>query len=121
MDLANELKKGLSLSRSSFKDESELLDDNVISPMSSDPAACALLAPSQEEQEMLDEDDEIETESSKSSCPAYTEILMVMERATERHELLWKVTPRGCLDEHYLSDNNHPDQLSLPFLHGFHE
>lgn len=122
MDLADELKKGLSLSRSSVMDKSELLDDDTISLTSSDPAASALLSPSQEEQEMLDEDEEIE--SSKSSCPAYMELLVVMERATVRHDLLWKrarkVTPRGRLDEHYLSDNNPPAQLSLPFLHDLH-
>ncbi|KAI2647461.1 Uronate isomerase [Labeo rohita] len=61
VDLADELKKGLSLSRSSVADEDELLaDDDVISLTSSDPAASALL---QEEQEML-EGEEAEAEPS---------------------------------------------------------
>lgn len=51
--------------------------------MSSDPAASALLAPSQEEQEMSDEDAEVETESSKTSCPAYGELLEFMEANKE--------------------------------------
>ncbi|XP_016348593.1 trypsin-like [Sinocyclocheilus anshuiensis] len=74
--------------------------------------ASALLAPSQKEQEMADEDEEVETESSHSSCPAYSELLEVMERATARLDLPWKrvkkVAPRGCLDERYLSDHNPP-------------
>ncbi|KAL0149546.1 hypothetical protein M9458_055073 [Cirrhinus mrigala] len=46
VDLTNKLDKGLSLSRSSTGDESELFeDDNVISLTSSDPAASALKPP----------------------------------------------------------------------------
>ncbi len=82
----------------SVTDESELLDDDAIFLTSSDPAASALLAPSQEDQEMSDDDEEVETESSHSSCPAYAELLEVMERATARLDLPWKrvkkVVPR---------------------------
>ncbi len=60
--------------------ESELLDcDDVISLTSSDPAACALLGYAQEEQGMF-EGEEVETEPCQSSCPAYEELLEVMER-----------------------------------------
>lgn len=60
VDLADDLRKGLSLSHSSVTDESELLDNNAISLTSSDPAASSLLASGQEEQEMVDEDEEVE-------------------------------------------------------------
>ncbi|KAI2665880.1 NLR family CARD domain-containing protein 3 [Labeo rohita] len=79
VDLADRLEKGLSLSRSLAGDESELLeDDDVISLTSSDPAASALLGSTQKEQVLLDE--EMQSESSQSSCPAYVELLEVMER-----------------------------------------
>ncbi|KAL0152305.1 hypothetical protein M9458_052028 [Cirrhinus mrigala] len=124
VDLADELKKGLSLSRASVAGEDELLaDDDVVSLTSSDPAASALLGPSQEEQEML-EDEEAEAEPSLISCPAYEELLEVMDRATVRLDLPWErareVAPRGRLDERYLSDHNLPAQVSLPFLPELH-
>ncbi|KAL1268682.1 hypothetical protein QQF64_034045 [Cirrhinus molitorella] len=81
-DLADELKKGLSLSHSSVRDESELLEDDVVSLTSSDPGASALLGSTQEEQEMS-EGEEAEAEPSQTSCPAYEELLEVMDRATE--------------------------------------
>ncbi|KAL0152362.1 hypothetical protein M9458_052087 [Cirrhinus mrigala] len=120
VDLADELKKGLSLSRASVAGKDELLaDDDVVSLTSSDPAASALLGPSQEEQEML-EGEEAEAEPSLISCPAYEELLEVMERATVRLDLPWErareVAPRGRLDERYLSDHNLPAQVSLSFL-----
>ncbi|KAL1257914.1 hypothetical protein QQF64_011158 [Cirrhinus molitorella] len=110
-DLADELKKGLSLSRSSVRDKSELLEDDVVSLTSSDQEASALLGSTQEEQEMS-EGEEAEAEPSQSSCPAYEELLDVMDRATTRLDLPWKrarkVAPRGRLDERYLSDHNPP-------------
>ncbi|KAL0160129.1 hypothetical protein M9458_043854, partial [Cirrhinus mrigala] len=114
VDLADKLDKGLSL---------ELLDDDdVISLTSSDPAASALLGFTQEEQELLDE--ELQSESSQSSCPAYDELLEVMELATARLDLPWKrmkkTAPRGRLDERFLSDHNPPAQVSLPFLPDLH-
>ncbi|KAL0173793.1 hypothetical protein M9458_029761, partial [Cirrhinus mrigala] len=112
VDLADELKKGLSLSRASVAGKDELLaNDDVVSLTSSDPAASALLGPSQEEQEML-EGEEAEAEPSLISCPAYEELLEVMDRAT--------VAPRGRLDERYLSDHSLPAQVSLPFLPDLH-
>ncbi|XP_016085022.1 serine/threonine-protein kinase WNK2-like [Sinocyclocheilus grahami] len=123
MDLADELKKGLSLSHSSVTDESELLDDDAISLTSSDPAASALLAQSQDEQ-MSDEDEKVETESSQSSCPMYDELLEVMDRATARLDSSWnrakKVMPRGHLDERLLSSHSVPALMSLPFLPDLH-
>ncbi len=50
---------------------------------SSDPAASALLGCTQEEQEMSESED-VETELSQDSCPAYEELLDVMERATAK-------------------------------------
>ncbi|KAI2645290.1 NADP-dependent malic enzyme, chloroplastic [Labeo rohita] len=79
VDLADELKKGLSLSRSSVTDESELRDDDAISLTSSDPGASALLASDHEDQDMVDEGEEAEAEPSQTSCPAYAELLEVME------------------------------------------
>ncbi|KAL0169000.1 hypothetical protein M9458_037222, partial [Cirrhinus mrigala] len=124
VDLADKLKKGLSLSRASVAGEDELLaDEDVVSLTSSDPAASALLGPSQEEQEML-EGEEAEAEPSLISCPAYEELLEVMDRATVRLDLPWErareVAPRGRLDERYLSDHNLPAQVSLPFLPDLH-
>ncbi|XP_016090331.1 uncharacterized protein [Sinocyclocheilus grahami] len=46
--------------------------------------ASALLASGKEEHEIADEDKEVKTESSQPSCPAYAELLEVMERATAR-------------------------------------
>ncbi|KAL0179777.1 hypothetical protein M9458_025219, partial [Cirrhinus mrigala] len=100
----------------------ELLDDDVISLTSSDPPASALLGYTQEEQELLDE--EMESEFFQTSCPAYNELLEVMERATARLDLPWKrvkkVAQRGRLDERFLSDHNPPAQVSLPFLPDLH-
>ncbi|KAL1254006.1 hypothetical protein QQF64_016235 [Cirrhinus molitorella] len=64
------------------RDESELLEDDVVSLTSSDPGASALLGSTQEEQEMS-EGEEAEAEPSQTSCPAYEELLEVMDRATE--------------------------------------
>ncbi len=98
-------------------------DDDAISLTSSDPAAGALLGYAQEEQEMF-EGDEAEAEPDQSSCPAYDELLEVMERATARLDLPWKrakmVAPRGRLDERYLSGHNRPARVSLPFLPDLH-
>ncbi|KAL1278230.1 hypothetical protein QQF64_024903 [Cirrhinus molitorella] len=70
-------------------DESELLEDDIVSLTSSDPGASALLGSTQEEQEMS-EGEEAEAEPSQSSCPAYEELLEVMDRATVRLDLPWK-------------------------------
>ncbi len=89
-ELADELERGLSLSRSSAANEGERLDDDdAISLTSFDPAASALLGYAQEEQEMS-KGEEAEAEPAQSSCPAYDELLEVMERATGRLYLPWK-------------------------------
>ncbi len=123
-DLADELERGLSFSRSSAANEGELLDDDdAISLTSSDPVARALLGYAQEEQEMSD-GEEVETELVQSSCPAYDELLEVMECATARLDLPWKrakmVAPQGRLDERYLSGHSRPARVSLPFLPDLH-
>ncbi len=48
MELADEFERGINLSLSSVADESELLEKDVLSLTSSDPAGSALLAPGQE-------------------------------------------------------------------------
>ncbi len=120
--LADELERELSLSHESARNEGEPLDhDDAISLTSSDPAASALLGYAQEEQEM---GEEVETELSQISCPAYKELLEVMERATVRLDLPWERTkmaaPRGHLDERYLSGHKRPVRVSLPFLPDLH-
>ncbi len=117
LDLADELRRELPFSCASAENEGELLDyDDAISLTSSDPAASVLL-------EMFEGED-VETEPSQSSCPAYEELLEVMERVTARLDLPWEwtkmVVPRGRLDERYFSGHNSPAQVSLPFLPDLH-
>ncbi len=124
VDLADELERELSLSHESAGNEGEPLDyDDVISLTSSDPAASALLGYAQKEQE-ISEDEEAETELSQTSCPAYEELLEVMEHATARLHLPWERTkmaaPPGRLDERYLSGHKPRAQVSLPFLPDLH-
>ncbi len=124
MDLADELEMELSLSHESAGNEGEPLDyDDAISLTSSDPAASALLGYAQKEQE-ISEGEEAETELSQTSCPAYEELLEVMERAMARLHLPWERTkmaaPPGHLDERYLSGHKPPPQVSLPFLPDLH-
>ncbi len=61
----------------------------------------------------MSEGEEAETELSQTSCPAYEELLEVMERATARLHF-------GRLDERYLSGHKPPAQVSLPFLPDLH-
>ncbi len=123
-DLADELERELSLSHESARNEGEPLDyGDAISLTSSDPAASALLGYAQKEQYMS-EGEEAETELSQTSCPAYEELLEVMERTTARLHLPWERTkmavPPGRLDERYLSGHKPPAQVSLPFLPDLH-
>ncbi len=123
-DQADELERELSLSHESAGNEGEPLDyGDAISLTSSDLAASALLGYAQKEQEMS-EGEEAETELSQTSCPAYEELLEVVERATARLHLLWERTkmavPPGRLDERYLSGHKPPAQVSLPFLPDLH-
>ncbi|ROI46622.1 hypothetical protein DPX16_7740 [Anabarilius grahami] len=106
----------------------ELLDgDDVLSLTSSDPGASALLAESPREQERAMEEEEgaeAASVSSKPPCPAYVELLEVMERAAGRLQLPWervgKEPVRGRLDERFLSDHNPVTPVSLPFLPDLH-
>ncbi len=70
------------------------------------------------------EGEEVDTELSQISCPAYEELLEVMERTTVRLDLPWERTkmaaPRGRLDERYLSGHKRPARVSLPFLPDLH-
>ncbi|XP_051719126.1 uncharacterized protein LOC127495712 isoform X43 [Ctenopharyngodon idella] len=62
--------------------------------------------------------------SSKPPCPAYAELLKVMERASGRLQLPWervrKETARGRLDERFLSSHGPAAPVSLPFLPDLH-
>ncbi len=114
------VREGLSFLRTSAENEGELLDyGDAISPASSYPAASALLEYPQENQEMF-EGEEVETEPSQSSCPAYEELLEFMERATARLDLPWNGPRWWRLAEWYLSGHNSPAQVSLPFLPDLH-
>ncbi|ROK87097.1 hypothetical protein DPX16_10237 [Anabarilius grahami] len=107
-------------------DKDELLDDDdVLSLMSSDPGASALLAASPREQEMALEEEAGEPAApSRPPCPAYAELLEIMERASGRLQLPWervrKTTGHGRLDEWFLSDHNPITPVSLPFLPDLH-
>ncbi|ROJ62565.1 hypothetical protein DPX16_21551 [Anabarilius grahami] len=107
-------------------DEGELLDnDDVLSLISSDPAASALLAGSPREQEMAFEEEAGEpAETSKPPCPTYAELLEVMERASGRLQLPWervkKGAARGRLAKRFLSGHNKAAPVSLPFLPDLH-
>ncbi len=100
-DLADELERELSLSHESAKNEGEPLNyDDVISLTSSDPAASALLGYAQEEQEMSENED-VETELSQTSCPAYEELLDVMERAKGRPK--WRRREDALMSDIFLA------------------
>ncbi len=121
MELADEAVRGTNISRPSAADESELLEEDVLSLTSSDPAGSALLAHGQE---WADEDEEDISEPSQPVCPAYDELLEVMERATARLDLQWRHEKGGVarsrLDERFLSGHNLPAPVSLPFLPDLH-
>ncbi len=79
LDMADELETDRPFSRVSAENKSELLDcDDAIFLTSSDSAASALLGYAQEEQDIF-EGEEVETETSQSSCTAYDKLLEVME------------------------------------------
>ncbi|ROL43895.1 hypothetical protein DPX16_11927 [Anabarilius grahami] len=85
VELAEEFERGMALTCSSAADESELLEEDVLSLTSSDPAGSALLVFSQVEQEVSDEGDKVDiSEPSWSDCPMYFELLEVVEHATAR-------------------------------------
>ncbi len=90
LDLADELVTELPFSHAPAKNEGELLDsDDAISLTPSDPTASALLGYAKEEQDMFKGED-VDTEPSQSSCPAYEVLLEVMECATARLDLPWE-------------------------------
>lgn len=92
---------------------------------SSDPGASALLADSPREQEMAVEEEACEPAApSRPPCPAYAELLEVMDYALGRLQLPWgrvrEETARGWLDERFLSGHNPVTPVSLPFLPDLH-
>ncbi len=124
MELADEFERGINLSRTSADDESELRGEDVLSLTSSDPAGSALLASGQSEQNLADEGEDGAFEPSQPACPAYGELMEVMNRATARLDLQWRhekgEIARGRLDERFLSQHNRPAPVSLPFLPDLH-
>lgn len=84
-----------------------LLDQNVLSLKSFNTADIALLASSQEELDVAEEGEDVISEPSQLSSPAYEELLEVVAHAMERFDLTWwrkrrKIT-RGKLDKRFLS------------------
>lgn len=86
-ELADQFERGVNL-------EGELLEEDVLSLTSSDPAGSALQASSQGEQDLADEGEDDVSEPSQPACPAYGELMEVMDRATARLEIA-----RGRFDE----------------------
>ncbi len=121
MELADEIERGNNFLRSSAADEDKLLEEDVLSLTSSDPAGIALLTPGQE---WANEGEEDISEPSQLVCPAYEELLKVMERATARLDLQWRHEKGGVahstLDERFLSGHNLQAPMSLPFLTDLH-
>ncbi|ROI15326.1 hypothetical protein DPX16_12878 [Anabarilius grahami] len=102
-----------------------LNDDDGVSETSSDPGTSVLLAASPQEQALAMEEEASEAASfPRPSCPAYAELLEVMERAAGRLQLPWQrereETARGRLDERFLSGHNPVTPVSLPFLPDLH-
>ncbi|ROL45114.1 E3 ubiquitin-protein ligase TRIM39 [Anabarilius grahami] len=88
-----------------------LNDDDGVSQTSSDPGTSVLLAASPQEQALAMEEEASEAASfPRPPCPAYAELLEVMERAAGRLQLPWQrereETARGRLDERFLSGHN---------------
>lgn len=110
MELTEEFGRGGNLSHASAADERKLLEGDVLSLTSSDPAASALLVSSQKEQEVADAE---MTEPPEPPCPAYAELLEVMERATARLELPWEREKEETTCERLDEQFNRPDPVSL--------
>ncbi len=73
--MADELERDRPFLHASAENESELLDCDFATFLTSlDSAASALLGYAQEEQEMF-EGEEVETEPSQSSCTAYERVI----------------------------------------------
>ncbi len=93
---------GIHFSRPSAVDESELRGEDVLLLASSDPAGSALLASGQSEQDLADEGEDVIFEPSQPACPAYGELMEVMNHVTARLDLQWRhkkgEIARGRLD-----------------------
>ncbi|MGL5902948.1 MAG: hypothetical protein ACRCZO_09705, partial [Cetobacterium sp.] len=95
VELAAEFERGDTVPQSQAAGGDELLDDDdAISLTSSDPGASALLTLSPREQVLAMEEREaaeVASFPSKPPCPAYVELLEVVERAAGRLQLPWCV------------------------------
>ncbi len=115
MELADGSGGGINTSRSSAADKSKLLEEDVLSLTSPDPAGSALLAHGQE---WADEDEENISEPSQPVCPAFDELLEVIKHATARLDLQWRHEKGGVarsrLDEQFLTGHNLPASREPP-------
>ncbi|ROL53170.1 hypothetical protein DPX16_23789 [Anabarilius grahami] len=117
--------KWLRKTQAAAGEDAILDDDDGVSQTSSDPGTSVLLAASPQEQVMAVEEEASEVASfSRPPCPAYAELLEVMERAAGRLQLPWQrereETARGRRDERFLSGHNPVTPVSLPFLPDLH-
>ncbi len=112
VELEEDFERGIFLSHSSAADAGDLLDVDVLSLVSSDPADSALLDASLEEQDVVVEDKNETLEPSLPACPAYSELSDVMVLVTERLNLPWKhekpKTAHGRLDQRFLAGHDLP-------------
>jgi hypothetical protein len=69
VELADEFERGMALLRSSVAGEGEMLEKNVLSLTSSDPAGSALQALSLDEQEMAEEGEEFKKTKPSQHSP----------------------------------------------------
>ncbi len=124
MELSDEFERGINLSRPSAVDESKLRGEDVLSLTSSELTGSALLSSGQSEQDLADEGEDGAFEPSQPACPAYGELMEVINRATARLDLQWRhekgEIAQGRLDERFLSEHNRPAPVSLPFLPDLH-
>ncbi len=124
LELSDEFKRGVNLSRPSVVDESELRGEDVLSLTSSNLSGSTLLASGQSEQDLADEGEDGAFEPSQPACPAYGKLMEVINRATARLDLQWRhekgKIARGRHDEQFLSEHNRPAPVSLPFLPDLH-
>lgn len=88
------------------------------------PAGSALLAYSQSKQDLADEGEDDIPEPSQPACPAYDELLEVMDCTSARLDLECMhekgEIARSILDEQFLSGHKCPGPVSLPFLSDLH-
>lgn len=99
--LSEEFEQGMSLSHSSVVNSSDLLDQDVLSLESSEPADIALLTSSQEELDEAEVGEDVICEPSQPARLPFEELLEVMASFAERLDLAWwrarwEITSDSC-------------------------